>query len=60
MRDAVEHFGKWDRAARYLDWTDRIYHRAHLPECYAGGHPCEHTPLAWSHAMALALRSQLA
>jgi phosphorylase kinase alpha/beta subunit len=54
------HAGDRQRAARYLDWTDRIYHRARLPECYAGGQPCEHTPLAWSHAMALALRAQLA
>jgi len=45
------------RAKQYLDWTDKLYWGDHLPECYTGTIPCEHTPLAWSHSLAVALRA---
>ena len=51
--------GDRDRAKQCLEWTDSLYVRGELPECYIGNHACEHTPLAWSHAMALALRCAL-
>jgi GH15 family glucan-1,4-alpha-glucosidase len=52
--------GDQKRAKQYLEWTDRLYWGDHLPECYTGNTPCEHTPLAWSHSLALALRTALA
>jgi GH15 family glucan-1,4-alpha-glucosidase len=51
--------GDHARAKKYLDWTDKLYWGDHLPECYTGTTPCEHTPLAWSHSLALALRKVL-
>jgi GH15 family glucan-1,4-alpha-glucosidase len=51
--------GDHARAQKYLDWTDKLYWGDHLPECYTGTTPCEHTPLAWSHSLALALRKVL-
>jgi hypothetical protein len=45
------------RAKEYLKWTDKLYWGDHLPECYTGTIPCEHTPLAWSHSLAVALRA---
>jgi len=49
--------GDRHRARQYLDWTDSVYLGPYLPECYAGGRACEHTPLAWAHALALTLRA---
>src|SRR5712692_1128985 len=49
--------GDQQRARQYLRWTEKLYWGPHLPECYAGHVPCEHTPLAWSHSMTLALRA---
>lgn len=49
--------GDRGRAKRYLGWTEKLYWRRHLPECYTGRRPCEHTPLAWAHSLTLALRT---
>jgi len=59
----VAHFelGNIDQAQRYLDATERLYTTTGLPESYlAENEACVHTPLAWSHAMAIVLRSKLA
>jgi hypothetical protein len=36
---------------------NKLYWGDHLPECYTGTTPCEHTPLAWSRSLAVALRA---
>lgn len=59
----VAHFelGNIEQAQHYLDATERLYTTAGLPESYlAENEACIHTPLAWSHAMAIVLRSKLA
>lgn len=49
-------------AMNYLDWTDGLYHEGQLTEAFCGeaARPCEHTPLAWSHALSLILRCKIA
>lgn len=59
----VAHFelGNFDKAKEYLQRTEVLYTKNGLPESYlANNKQCAHTPLAWSHAMALVLRSKLA
>ncbi len=53
--------GNIDKAKEYLRRTESLYTKNGLPESYlANNKQCSHTPLAWSHAMALVLRSKLA
>lgn len=59
----IAHFELGDvaKARNYLDATEQLYTENGLPESYlANNKACIHTPLAWSHAMALVLRSKLA
>jgi GH15 family glucan-1,4-alpha-glucosidase len=59
----IAHFalGNTDKARHYLHQTESLYTENGLPESYlASNKQCAHTPLAWSHAMALVLRSKLA
>ena len=60
--------GQTDKARNYLEWTDRVRLNSLLPEAYLPTsekegkrhfEPCDHTPLGWSHALALILRQQL-
>lgn len=54
-------FGDVQKAKQYLEITERLYTENGLPESYlADNTACVHTPLAWSHAMAIVLRSKLA
>ncbi len=58
----VAHFELGDeaKARSYLEATELLYTENGLPESYlANNQACIHTPLAWSHAMALVLRSKL-
>lgn len=54
-------FGDTEKAQSYLQDTERLYTDNGLPESYlANNQACVHTPLAWSHAMAIVLRAKLA
>lgn len=54
-------FGDTEKARSYLQDTERLYTDNGLPESYlANNQACIHTPLAWSHAMAIVLRAKLA
>jgi GH15 family glucan-1,4-alpha-glucosidase len=59
----IVHFelGNINKAQKYLRKTEALYTENGLPESYlANNKQCAHTPLAWSHAMTLVLRSKLA
>jgi phosphorylase kinase alpha/beta subunit len=57
---AYYELGNIIKARQYLEQTERLYTENGLPESYlAENTACVHTPLAWSHAMALVLRSKL-
>lgn len=59
----IAHFehGNIGKAQAYLQRTEELYLNDTLPESYvAHNDACIHTPLAWSHAMALVLRVKLA
>lgn len=54
-------FGNIEKAKNYLMDTERLYTDNGLPESYlANNQACVHTPLAWSHAMTIVLRTKLA
>lgn len=58
---AHHELGNLDQAAEYLKQTEDLYTDHGLPESYiAENEACVHTPLAWSHAMTIVLRSKLA
>lgn len=53
--------GNIQKAKDYLAMTEKLYTNQGLPEAYAANNiDCLHTPLAWSHAMSIVLRSKLA
>lgn len=53
--------GDIDKAKEYLQRTEELYTEHGLPESYtADNEACMHTPLAWSHAIAIVLRAKLA
>lgn len=59
----IAHFelGDTEKAKHYLAETEKLYTANGLPESYmANNQACIHTPLAWSHAMAIVLRAKLA
>jgi len=57
---AHHELGNIQKAKEYLSRTEELYTENGLPESYlANNKACEHTPLAWSHAMAIVLRSKL-
>lgn len=52
--------GDIEKARYYLEQTEKLYTDEGLPESYVDdGNACIHTPLAWSHAIALVLREKL-
>ncbi len=58
----VAHYelGDIQKAEAYLKETEELYTEQGLPESYtANNEACMHTPLAWSHAMAIVLRAKL-
>jgi GH15 family glucan-1,4-alpha-glucosidase len=59
----IAHFelGDIQKAQSYLDATEQLYTRNGLPESYLAHNKVSvHTPLAWSHALVIVLRSKLA
>lgn len=57
---AFYELGDKAKAAHYLHQTDTLYTGGGLPESYqASNRATAHTPLAWSHALALVLRAKL-
>ncbi len=58
---AYYELGNIKKAKVYLKATEDLYTDNGLPESYlANNKACVHTPLAWSHAMAIVLRTKLA
>ncbi len=58
---AYHELGDMQKARHYLAETEKLYTGNGLPESYlANNEACVHTPLAWSHSMALILRAKLA